>query len=83
MPDGVSLGPMQGNGSLVDLRHMALGLATGQLFGDWCGKGLPAMSMEQSHMTGPKVVGPWVPTGCYTQWGSNWIQNWVVDIRIN
>jgi hypothetical protein len=60
-----------------------LGLATGQLFGDWCGKGLSAMSMEQSHMTCPKVVGPWVPTQCNTKWGSNWIWNWVIDIRIN
>ena len=35
----------------IDLavRHMALRLATEQLFGDWCGKRLPAMSREEHH----------------------------------
>ena len=41
---------------LIDgaVRHMALRLATEQLFGDWCGKGLPAMSTEKSHRKDPK-----------------------------
>ena len=68
----------------IDLavRHMALRLATEQLFGDWCGKGLPAMSNEKSHRTDPKALGPRAPTPCNTQWGSNCAQNWVGDIRI-
>ena len=41
--------------------HMALGLATRQLLADRCGKGLPAISSEQRHRTGPKTVAPWVP----------------------
>ena len=55
---------------LIDgaLRHMALGLATRQLFVDWYGKGLPAMSTEQNHRTGPKALGPWVPTPCNIHW---------------
>ena len=62
----------------------AHGLETGhrQLFGDWCGKRLPAMSTEKSHRTDPKALGPWVPTPCTTQWGSTCVQKWVVDIRI-
>jgi hypothetical protein len=70
---------------LIDgaLRHMALGLATRQLFVDWYGKGLPAMSTEQNHRTGPKALGPWVPTPCNTNCGCNWIQYWVVYVRIN
>ena len=69
---------------LIDgaVRHMALRLATEQLFGDWCGKGLPAMSNEKCHRTDPKALGPRVPTPCNTQWGSNCVQNWVGNIRI-
>ena len=69
---------------LIDgaVRHMALRQTTEQLFGDWCEKGLTAMSTEKSHRTDPKALGPWVPTPCTTQWGSNCVQKWVVDIRI-
>ena len=54
---------------LIDgaVRHMALRLATEQLFGDWCGNRLPAMSTEKSHRTGPKALEPWVLTPCNTQ----------------
>ena len=64
------------------VRHMTLRQATEQLFGDWCGKRLPAMSTEKSHRTDPKALRPWVPTPCNIHWWSNWVQNWVVDIRI-
>ena len=69
-----------------DLNHWwsskAHGLETGHRTTIWCGKGLPAMSTEKSHRTDPKALGPRVPTPCNTQWGSNCVQNWVVDIRI-
>ena len=71
---------------LIDgaVRHMALGLTTRQLFAERCRTGLPAMSTEQSHRTGPKALAPWVPHPVTpTGEGSNWVQNWVVDIRIN
>jgi hypothetical protein len=64
------------------VRHMTLRQATEQLFGDWCGKRLPAMSTEKSHRTDTKALRPWVPTPCNIHWWSNWVQNWVVDIRI-